>query len=307
MKNEDFDYLSFFRKRIKLYQGDIVLFGREMLRFEPDPWQIRMFYDVAHSRRVSVKSGQGVGKTGGEAVVALWFLSCFMNAKVVATAPTERQLNDILWAEVDKWMSRSPVLSAVLKWTRTYIYVVGHEKRWFATARTATRPENMQGFHEDNLLFIVDEASGVADPIMEVIMGTLTGSNNKLLMCGNPTKASGYFYESHTVDRAQFCCHTVNSENSPRTSKENIETLERKYGRDSNVFRVRVLGEFPLAEDDVFIPLSLVEQAVMTQIDAPPDMITMGVDVARYGDDETIIASDCGGRIRLERQRHGQG
>lgn len=79
----------------------------------------------------------------------------------------------------------------LLKWTKTYVYMVGEEKRWFGVARTATKPENMQGFHEDNMLFIVDEASGVADPIMEAILGTLSGANNKLLLCGNPTKTSG--------------------------------------------------------------------------------------------------------------------
>lgn len=79
-------------------------------------------------------------------------------------------------------------MKAVLKWTKTKVSVAGNEEIWFATARTATKPENMQGFHEDNMLFIVDEASGVADPIMEAILGTLSGANNKLLMCGNPTK-----------------------------------------------------------------------------------------------------------------------
>lgn len=68
-----------------------------------------------------------------------------------------------------------------------------YEERWFATARTATKPENMQGFHEDYMLFIVDEASGVADPIMAAIIGTLSGQFNKLFMCGNPTKTAGFF------------------------------------------------------------------------------------------------------------------
>lgn len=97
-------------------------------------------------------------------------------------------------------MSKSELLSILLKWTKTYVYMVGNEKRWFGVARTATKPENMQGFHEDNMLFIVDEASGVADPIMEAILGTLSGANNKLLLCGNPTRTSGTFYDSHTRD-----------------------------------------------------------------------------------------------------------
>ena len=99
----------------------------------------------------------------------------------------------------------------------------GHDKRWFAVAKTATKPENMQGFHEDNMLFIVDEASGVADIIMEAILGTLSGENNKLLMLGNPTKTSGVFYDSHTVDRALYKCHKVNSENVASVNKKNIE------------------------------------------------------------------------------------
>ena len=102
----------------------------------------------------------------------------------------------MLWSEVSKWMSKSPLLSKILKWTKTYIYLKNYEKRWFAVARTATKPENMQGFHEDNMLFIVDEASGVADPIMEAILGTLSNANNKLLMCGNPTRTSDTFFDA---------------------------------------------------------------------------------------------------------------
>lgn len=71
--------------------------------------------------------------------------------------------------------------------------MIGSEERWFATARTATKPENMQGFHEDYMLFVCDEASGIADHIMEAILGTLSGAENKLFLCGNPTRTSGVF------------------------------------------------------------------------------------------------------------------
>lgn len=305
-KNDNMQRRQLFTQRIPLYKKDIALFAREQLKFEPDDWQEALFRDVVTDNRITVKSGQGVGKTGCESVIAIWFLSCFPYAKVVATAPTRKQLHDVLWAEIDKWRSKSPVLSEVLKWTKTYIYMVGYEKRWFATARTATKPENMQGFHEDNMLFIVDEASGVAEPIMEAILGTLSGPNNKLLMCGNPTKTSGTFYDSHTADRAIYKCHTVNSEESKRTNKDNIAALARKYGRESNVFRVRVLGEFPLQEDDVFIPLSLVEQSIVTELDDAVSKISLGVDVARFGDDETVIVTNVGGHIEIPTVRHGQ-
>ncbi|GIN89861.1 hypothetical protein J22TS1_09120 [Siminovitchia terrae] len=144
--------------------------------------------------------------------------------------------------------------------------MIGNEERWFATARTATKPENMQGFHEDYMLFIVDEASGVADDIMEAILGTLSGAENKLLMCGNPTRTSWVFYDSHHRDRADYKTHKVSSWDSSRASKENIERLIRKYGEDSDVVRVRVYGEFPKSEPDTFIHLEKVEAAAMREV-----------------------------------------
>ena len=172
---------DFLEDSIPKWKADPVMFMREVLLFEPDDWQIEVAHDLRDYPRVSVKSGQGVGKTGLEAALLLWFLVCYPYPRIVATAPTKQQLHDVLWSEVDKWMNNSPLLPMLLKWTKTYVYMIGYEKRWFAVARTATKPENMQGFHEDNMLFIVDEASGVADPIMEAITGTLAGENNKLL------------------------------------------------------------------------------------------------------------------------------
>lgn len=289
-----------------------MLFFREVLRFEPDPWQRNAAMDLADAPRVSIRSGQGVGKTGFEAACLLWFLCCFPYPRIVATAPTRQQLNDVLWSEVAKWQEKSPLLRRILKWTKTYIYMVGYEKRWFAVARTATKPENMQGFHEDNMLFIVDEASGVADPIMEAVFGTLSGENNKLLMCGNPTKKSGFFYDSHTSSRALYRCHVVNSQDSPRTSKENIEALIKKYGAESNVVRVRVYGEFPKQEDDVFIPIEMCEGSANVDVTVDDlketgiDRIDIGCDVARYGSDETVIASRAGSYLYPLKIRLGQ-
>ena len=196
----------------------------------------------------------------------------------------------------------------MLVWTKTRVYMRGHEKRWFAVARTATKPENMQGFHEDNMLFVVDEASGVADPIMEAIQGTLSGDNNRLLMCGNPTQNTGTFHDSHTVDAQSYYCMKVSSRDSPRTNKQNIADLERKFGKNSNVVRVRVDGEFPENEDDVFIPMALATKAVNTEPleHCSPARISIGCDVARFGNDDTAIAQNIDGDIQKLVTRHGQ-
>lgn len=307
-RNNNVARKQFFQERIPVYRKKPVVFVREVLAFEPDKWQTGALNDLAVSPKVAIKSGQGVGKTGLEAVALLWFLCCFPFPRIVATAPTKQQLHDVLWSEISKWMGKSALLSEILKWTKTYIYMVGNEKRWFAVARTATKVENMQGFHADNMLFIVDEASGVADPIMEAILGTLSGGNNKLLMCGNPTRTSGVFFDAFHSDRAIYKCHTVSSADSPRTNKENIESLIRKYGKESNVVLVRVFGEFPHQEDDVFIALSIVEHCTM--LDLPEDdsinRISFGVDVARYGSDETVIVQNIGGEITIPIAFRGQ-
>ncbi len=327
MNNENW-LAEFLDESIPLWTNDPVLFMREVLLFEPDNWQKDVAYDLRDYPRVSVRSGQGVGKTGVEAALLLWFLSCFPYARIVATAPTRQQLHDILWPEVDKWMHQSPLLTLLLRWTKTYVYVQGYEERWFAVAKTATKPENMQGFHEDNLLFVVDEASGVADPIMEAITGTLSGVNNKLLLMGNPTKASGTFYESHTVDKALYRCHVVNAEHSKRTNKENIAAMKRKYGENSNVVKVRVYGEFPEQEDDIFIPIAWLDGSRQTEItDAtakalgkyrdhngnllPADTsgiyrIEIGCDVARFGNDKTCIGYRINEFVQIFKKYNGQ-
>lgn len=299
---------DFLRQRIRMYRQDPLLFFKEVTHFQPDPWQEKAARIIAKDRRLAVRSGQGVGKTAFEANMVLWFLVCFPYPRVVCTAPTRQQLNDVLWAEIAKWMERSPIIGLILHWTKTRVYMKGYEKRWFAVARTATKPENMQGFHEDNMLFIVDEASGVADPILEAIAGTLTGPNNKLLYCGNPTKATGNFADAFGRDADSWKTMTVSSRNSPRTNKENIAALEKKYGVNSNVVRVRVDGLPPRAEDDVFIPISIAEQAVMTEpVDhIRPTRIAIGIDIARFGNDDTVIAENIDRDIQPLITRHGQ-
>lgn len=181
---------EFFQRRIPRYRKDPLLFFKEVTHFEPDPWQREAAVAVSQHRRVAIRSGQGVGKTALEANLMWWFIACFSYPRIVCTAPTMQQLDNVLWAEMAKWLDASPVLQMMFTWTKTRVYMNGYDRRWFAVPRTATKPESLQGFHEDNMLFVVDEASGVADPILDAIGGTLTGANNRLLYCGNPTKAT---------------------------------------------------------------------------------------------------------------------
>ena len=296
-----------FKDLQKKYIKDPIAFFHEQTTFFPDDNQIKVARDIAEYNRVTVRSGQGVGKTALEANIVLWYLTTHPNARIVATAPTRQQLHDVLWAEIEKWRANSPMLSVLLKWTKTYVYMTGFEKRWFAVARTATKPENMQGFHEEFMLFIIDEASGVAEPIMEAILGTLSGEQNKLLMCGNPTQTSGTFYDSHTRDRDMYRAHKISSRDCPRTNKDNIAAMERKYGKDSNFVRVRVDGEFPLQEDDVFVPLHLLDVSIHADWElTKPVKIDISCDVARFGDDKTVIAYKVNEKVTIYDKVNGR-
>ncbi len=287
-----------FLEILDFYYDHPAEFLKDCLHMDLDDWQADTAQDVQESAKVAVKSGQGVGKTALEAGLVIWFLVCRPYAKVIATAPTMQQLYDVLWAEIAKWLNSS-LVKDLLIWTKTKVYMNGDSERWFATAKTATKPENMQGFHEDHMLIIVDEASGVADPIMEAILGTLTGDDNKLLLMGNPNRVEGTFFDAFNKDRDKFRTRTVSSRDSRRTSKENIEMLESKYGKDSDVVRVRVDGQFPKGGLDAFIPLEFAEVAAIHKLSKEPeeDTLHVGVDVARYGDDKTVITIRVGLKV----------
>ena len=287
---------------LEVYYDDPAAFLEDFLSMKCDGWQDEVAADIAAYPKVAVKSGQGVGKTALEAGLIIWFLVCRPYSRVIATAPTMQQLYNVLWAEIKKWLDSSAI-QELLVWTKTKVYVEGDSERWFAIAKTATKPESMQGFHEDHMLIVVDEASGVTDPIMEALLGTLTGWDNKLLLMGNPNRIEGVFYDAFNKDRDKYRTHTVSSRNSGRTSKETIEMLETKYGKDSDVCRVRIDGQFPKGALDSFISLETVELACskenhIRQSDIESaKVLHIGVDVARFGDDKTVITPRISAKI----------
>lgn len=292
---------------VDLYFNDPVGFAVDVLDFCPDDKQKEIMLSVRDNKRTSVRSGQGVGKTATVACIIIWYMLFRNDAKIVATAPTKQQLNIVLWPEIAKWLTGT-YAEHFLTLTKTMLYMVGYELEWFATAKTATKKENMAGLHADNMLIIVDEASGVSDEILETLLGTITGVDNRILFISNPTRNSGIFYESHHKDRDQFYCIHIDAEQCERTDKENIEMLKRKYGTHSNVVKVRVKGEFPDQEDDVFIQLYLVMRGINTDYDDSQAVQTIDIacDVAREGGDETVVGTKINNKVLPLLVRNGQ-
>lgn len=131
--------------------------------------------------------------------------------------------------------------------------------------------------------------SGIDDVVFEVAQGSLSTVGASAVMMSNPTKTSGFFFDTHHKLRNRWRTWRVSSKEVPR-ARGHIEDVEQAYGRDSNRFRVRVEGEFPMADDDTVIPLVWIEAALGRTVDAIPLYPVWGLDVARFGDDDTALA-----------------
>ncbi|MCI8486050.1 MAG: terminase [Clostridia bacterium] len=274
---------------ILYYKDRPVEFVKDIIGATPDDIQGDILTSVSENQLTSVRSGHGIGKSALQSWLIYWFMCTRPFPKIPCTAPTKHQLHDILWAEVAKW--RTKAIQSEIEWTQEKLYMKSNPENWFAVPRTATQPDALQGFHADHLLYIIDEASGVKDVVFEPVLGSLSTQDAKLIMCGNPTQLSGFFFDSHNKNRSIYSTFKVSGENSKRVSKDYVQMIIDMYGLDSDVYRVRVAGEFPKAMPDSFIQLDWVEDCSLKVPNRtyPVDRIDIGVDVARYGDDETII------------------
>jgi hypothetical protein len=300
-----FDPVWYFRNILKItptHQQEAVL-------AEIRTWALWNRGKPPHERtplRVAIKSGHGTGKTTFLAGTAHWWITTRDNSLTVCTAPKKDQLSDVLWREFRKLNGM-----AVPPWCDK-VEILGDEIRhkenpgvWKMLARTARResPEALQGFHDPQMLIICDEASGIPEEIFEVGEGALSTPGSLILMCANPTRAEGTFYRAFNQDREMYRTYTFNRAELDPTIYPFLDPgyptrMAAKYGITSNVYRVRVLGEFPTSDPDVLIPIHIVEAAVGRDIQPmPEDELVYGIDVARYGDDEFVLFKRQGNRF----------
>ena len=187
-------------QKLRYLRDNPAEFVKQVIGATPEPWQIDALNAIRDGDRVAIRSGHGVGKSAMMSWLILWWLSTRFPAKIAATAPTAHQLDDVLWGEVAKWHRSmvNPFFRDQLEVKNDRVYLKDAPNESFAVARTARKeqPEAFQGFHSDNMLFLVDEASGVEDIIFEVGEGAMSTQGAKTLMVGNPTRTSGYFYDA---------------------------------------------------------------------------------------------------------------
>lgn len=292
--------------RLQAWKANPAQFVTDVWGAELEPFQREALDALVSHGRVSIRSGHGVGKSTLMAWSVIWYLCTHYPAKVPCTAPTAHQLEDVLWPEIAHWHKRMPKeLELLFDHKSDKFELKADPKNSFAVARTGSKanPEALQGFHSPNLMFCLDEASGIDDIVFEVASGALSTPGAKVLMAANPTRLSGYFYDSHNRMADQWYNLRVSCLDSSRVSPNYAHDIAAQYGADSSIYRVRVEGEFPRSEDDVAIPFELVESAVDRDIAVNNNAPRIwGLDVARFGSDRTVLCRRWGPIVEQECQ-----
>ena len=306
-------------KAIEFWKTHPVDAVKDWFKVTPTDYQAAILEDMfcGGKTRTAVKSAHGVGKTTILSWAGWIWLITRRPSRVLCTAPVQAQLRDVLWPEYAKWWSRMPEgLKNQWRISGEHIRQVENPSDWFAVSRTSNRPENLQGFHHEALMIQVDEGSGVAQNVFEVIEGALSeadleGSEAQLLLTGNPNFTAGEFYNAFYKNAELYNRFTVTGDKttkptancgkfyvSERVTEKYRSTMEKKYGTIGSVYDVRVRGMFPRMDESAVIPLEWAERATFVPLpvfDKIADPFTLVMDVARKGGDETVLGTFRGG------------
>jgi hypothetical protein len=282
------------------YQKNPVLFVREVFGADPYPDQVELLEAYRRGdRRISKRSGHGVGKTTGLAWIIVHHAIFRFPQKTVCTAPTSKQLFDALYAETVSWFRKLPsYVLDLFEIKSESIELKAAETESFISFRTssAEKPEALAGVHSDHVLLVIDEASGIPEAIFEGSIGSMSGANASTILCGNPVRLSGLFYDTHNKPEVmlKWTRFHTGCEGHPNVTEDFIDDVKARYGELSNAYRVRVLGEFPMVDDDTVIPWYLIQAALDRDV-APKRVRSLwGLDVARKGRDACALAKRRG-------------
>lgn len=254
---------------LQFYEDNPVEFCHDMLGLTLDTWQKKASIALRDDHFVAIRSGSGVGKSVWISAMGAWMLATKPFSKIPCTAPSKHQLEDVLWGEFYKRIENSPYMQELVTWSHTKVSVKNYEPSWYAVARTArvspdgTIAEGLQGFHaERNLLFLVDEASGVNDAVFPAMEGALTGEDAYAILTGNPTRLSGYFHSVFTDLKMRGLYNTfhVSCYDSSYVEDRYIKMMESRYGKDHPIFQIKVLGDFPSSDVFLIFPIEDVEK-----------------------------------------------
>lgn len=299
------------------YRNDPVGFAHDILGVTPWSRQVEVLEAIRDHPRVAVKSGHKVSKSHTAAIIALWFYCSFEDARVVMTSTTSRQVDAILWRELRMMKARGGIclkckkenegrsnkdkIKAPCPHSSMIDGVIGELARTGLKSHdfrevvgfTAREAEAVAGVSGANLLYILDEASGIAPVIFEAIEGNRAGGA-KIVMFSNPTRTTGDFFDAFNDKKRFYSTHTISSEETPNViegkkvvpglaTREWVEEKKDEWGEDSPMYKIRVKGEFVLGEDGKIFSVHTVSMAEQRWYDVQPldsDRLYIGLDPA---------------------------
>lgn len=288
----------------------------------PKKWQVRVLREMAsHIReqkknklnkldlstfRKAVASGRGIGKSALISWIILWMLSTRIGSTVIVSANSEPQLKSVTWGELAKWHAMAinkhwfdisatklvpadwygQLIERDLKKGLKYYYAEG--KLW-----SEENPDAYAGVHsQDGMMVIFDEGSGIPQPIWDVAQGYFTDPivDRYWMAFSNPRRNEGAFFECFHAKRNFWNTEQIDARTVEYVDPKIYEAIIDEHGIDSRQAKVEVYGEFPTSGEDQFISPIVVHDAMTRELnDDPGAPLVMGVDVARFGDDQSVI------------------
>lgn len=314
------------KKLMRLWIARPEKFFKDVLGWEPWDKQVEILHSIRDHRETMVQSCHAAGKSWLAAGIVIWWLITRFNGKVITTAPTWRQVEDVLWAKISSQASKAPVLG--IKPLKTSVNL-GPD--WFARGLSTKQPEKFSGYH-GNVLMVIDEASGVVgDNLWAAMDFNLTDfKNDRMLAIGNPTDPTGEFHRrcTHPMkgvrNTIKISAYDVPNVIHKETIVPNlidwptVKMYEEQWGGAGHpLFDVRILGEFPRMGGESLFPLAWLDRAFeydTSRVFDPeagdtffqqPDLSTeqggvgvIGMDVAAGGDDKNALCYRTGLKVQ---------
>lgn len=299
-------------QQIAMWRRDPVLFVRENFGVEPDAWQIQALRSAAKDKReirIALQACAGPGKSAVLAWLGWWALSCFgevgHHPNGIAISMTGDNLRDGLWKELAVWQSKSPFLMAAFVWQKERIFAKDHPNTWFLAARTWSKSSDQEslgrvlsGLHSKYIFYLIDESGSMPPAILRSAeQGLSNCAWGMIATAGNPTDHASLLHfavadQAELWDVVRITGDPEDPNRSPRIDVDWAREQIHQYGRDNPWVMAFILGQFPPSSLNVLLSSDEVRAAIEREL--PDDSYSnvqkrLGIDVARFGDDRTVI------------------
>lgn len=277
------------------YRSRPVEFCAEILGVDLDENQRAMAEAVRDHKKTAVIAARGCGKSYALSAIAIWFFVLAPETKVVLGANTYKQSYDVLWLNLLRLLDGSKI-SAWFEQTNDYIFWKGARGLGFITRITASADsvESVSGFHAPNLLYLLDESSGIPDKIIVNLLASMTQGNNRIMLSTNPTRNTGF--TADVADTPEWNTIHISGYSSRFTNKQYLDEMVRQYGKDSDRVRINVFGQFPKQSS-----YSILTRELLAELKGNPSAhageVVLGLDVASTGADLSVWCVRSGGKV----------